>query len=133
MTAWRILPIPASVCDRAALFMVYEQALSFPGWWGRNWDALWDLLADADVTPGPLRIEHAPGFSLPPDELAVYRTLLQDLREERASEVDFAWLRDETEEDLDGGVAPLAGSGARGEVGEEALRVDDAAAEDELD
>jgi RNAse (barnase) inhibitor barstar len=30
------------------IFYVFEKALKFPDWWGKNWDAFYDCLCDSD-------------------------------------------------------------------------------------
>lgn len=43
--AWREVPL-AGVHDKAGFLHTVAQALSFPGWFGHNWDALEDCLTD---------------------------------------------------------------------------------------
>jgi ribonuclease inhibitor len=35
----------SSVTTSEGLQMLLEDALGFPGWYGRNWDAFWDAIA----------------------------------------------------------------------------------------
>lgn len=49
------------VCDKEALFDCLSSALSFPEWFGRNWDALADCLSDLSWLPASgyvLALEH---------------------------------------------------------------------------
>jgi len=66
--------------DKASLLAALGQALNFPGYYGGNWDALDECLADLSWHEGPLRllITHADTL---PDEL---RALLIDIFVEAA-------------------------------------------------
>jgi len=44
--------------DRAAMHDHLAEAFSFPAWYGRNLDALYDLLTDID-RPTTIRLHHA--------------------------------------------------------------------------
>ena len=61
--------------DKASLLAALGQALNFPDYYGGNWDALDECLADLSWHEGPLRllITHADAI---PDEL---RSLLIDI------------------------------------------------------
>jgi RNAse (barnase) inhibitor barstar len=73
------LRLSAETDGRDALFDAYARALSFPDWFGRNWDALWDLLADLSWLDGrSVAIVHEGLPRLEPDALAVYVALLAD-------------------------------------------------------
>jgi RNAse (barnase) inhibitor barstar len=41
-----VLRIPMQIRTEEALMIAYEISGSFPGYFGRNWDALWDCLCD---------------------------------------------------------------------------------------
>lgn len=43
----------AAVADKAALLSAVAAALDFPVWFGRNWDALDECLADLDLGTAP--------------------------------------------------------------------------------
>ncbi len=73
------LRLSAEIDGRDALFDAYTRALSFPDWFGRNWDALWDLLGDLSWLDGrAVAIVHDGLPRLEPDALAVYVTVLAD-------------------------------------------------------
>jgi RNAse (barnase) inhibitor barstar len=51
---WRVARIDLAGClDKQALLGCAAAALEFPGWFGRNWDAFYDCLADLGWRPGP--------------------------------------------------------------------------------
>lgn len=50
---WAVRRLPAAdVRDRAAFLAACGRALDFPDWYGQNWDALADCLADLSWLPG---------------------------------------------------------------------------------
>lgn len=52
MTSPRVVTLDlAGIADKAALMDRSAQALALPDWFGRNWDALADSLADPSVWP----------------------------------------------------------------------------------
>ncbi|MGR6917442.1 barstar family protein [[Actinomadura] parvosata] len=63
---------------RAAFFDEVARALSFPGYFGRNWDALTDCLRDIGAVT--LVVEHAEELLAgePPEQLATLLTVLAD-------------------------------------------------------
>jgi RNAse (barnase) inhibitor barstar len=42
----RVVTVPKGIVSRERLFDVLSEALAFPDYWGRNWDALNDMLTD---------------------------------------------------------------------------------------
>jgi RNAse (barnase) inhibitor barstar len=73
------LYLSADIDGREALFDAYARALDFPDWFGRNWDALWDLLTDLSwLDSPPVAIIHTSLPQLPPDQLAIYVALLAE-------------------------------------------------------
>lgn len=42
----RVVTVPKGIVSRERLFDVLSDALAFPDYWGRNWDALNDMLTD---------------------------------------------------------------------------------------
>ena len=42
----RVVTVPKGIVSRERLFDVVSAALAFPDYWGRNWDALNDMLTD---------------------------------------------------------------------------------------
>jgi RNAse (barnase) inhibitor barstar len=42
----RVVTVPKEIVSRERLFDVLSDALAFPNYWGRNWDALNDMLTD---------------------------------------------------------------------------------------
>lgn len=72
--------LSAQTDGRDALFDAYAQALSFPDWFGRNWDALWDMLADLEWLDGhAVAIVHESLPRLEPDVLAFYLAFVADI------------------------------------------------------
>ena len=70
------------VGSKAELLDGLAQALEFPGWVGRNWDALADALGDLSwLRPGAKVVVWAGADALRTGQPAVYRTALEVLRE----------------------------------------------------
>jgi RNAse (barnase) inhibitor barstar len=46
VAADRVVTVPKGIVSRERLFDVLSDALAFPDYWGRNWDALNDMLTD---------------------------------------------------------------------------------------
>ena len=64
---------------RDALMEALQEALSFPSWFGRNWDAVWDCLCDLHWIPERRVVlwhEELPG--LEGDEQRAYLEILLD-------------------------------------------------------
>lgn len=73
----RVVRVPAGISDRDALFDVYARAFEFPAWFGRNWDAFEELLADLSWPDGgEVAIVHEDLPALEPDELRTYLRIL---------------------------------------------------------
>jgi RNAse (barnase) inhibitor barstar len=51
--------------DKTALLAALGEALSFPDWYGANWDALADCLMDMSWSEGPVRLHLANANALP--------------------------------------------------------------------
>ena len=67
---------------KAELLEAFARALAFPRWFGGNWDALEDCLADLSWMPGEGRvilIECGPGIAA--DDLGVLRDILATVAE----------------------------------------------------
>ncbi len=64
--------------DKDSLLIALGRALDFPDYYGINWDALEECLADMSWHSGPivLRIEHA--GDIPPDILATFLELFTE-------------------------------------------------------
>lgn len=68
----------AGAADKAALLARLAEALAFPEWFGANWDALEDCLADLSwrAGAGHVLLVERPG-ELPMDDLGVLIDILQ--------------------------------------------------------
>ena len=67
---------------KAGLLDEFARALEFPGWVGRNWDALADALGDLSwLPPGPRVVVWAGADALRSAQPAAYRTALEVLRD----------------------------------------------------
>jgi RNAse (barnase) inhibitor barstar len=68
--------------SKAELLDQFAQALEFPGWVGRNWDALVDALGDLSwLPPGPRVVVWSGADALRAAQPAAYGTALEVLRE----------------------------------------------------
>jgi RNAse (barnase) inhibitor barstar len=74
--------IDLEACDEKAEFLDrVSRALGFPAWFGGNWDALFDCLADLGWRPAPgyvLVLEHASGLREAQPEVFDTALLLMD-------------------------------------------------------
>jgi hypothetical protein len=71
-----------SAASKAEVLGALGEALEFPGWVGRNWDALADALGDLSwLPPGPKVVVWTGSDALRSAEPAAYRTALEVLRE----------------------------------------------------
>ena len=62
--------VPAGVSGKKQLMRALEEALRFPEYFGRNWDALSDCLRDLSwLPPGRVRLVHDALPHLPPKDL----------------------------------------------------------------
>ena len=67
---------------KAELLDEFARALEFPGWVGRNWDALADALGDLSwLPPGPRVVVWAGADALRSAQPTAYRTALAVLRD----------------------------------------------------
>jgi RNAse (barnase) inhibitor barstar len=85
-TAFHIV-IPSTIASKAQLLDVFGEHLKFPDWWGKNWDALDELLNDLSwINEKTVWIEHETFPDIGKSELAIYIQILNDamtiLREE---------------------------------------------------
>lgn len=69
--------VPADVSSKEQLMLVLEEALRFPDYFGRNWDALSDCLRDLSwLPPGRVSLVHDALPALPPKDLRAYVNVL---------------------------------------------------------
>jgi hypothetical protein len=67
---------------KAELLDGFARALEFPGWVGRNWDALADALGDLSwLPPGPKVVVWADADALRARQPTAYRTALEVLQD----------------------------------------------------
>lgn len=72
--------VPSGLETREELFNVLAEQLNFPGYFGRNWDALYDLLRDFSwVSEKTIRIIHADCPNL--EEVGQQRMYLKVLKD----------------------------------------------------
>lgn len=67
--------------ERASLLAALGAALTFPDYYGQNWDAAWDCLTELDWPAGQLLVVHLPldaADAVVEEDLAVFVELLQD-------------------------------------------------------
>jgi hypothetical protein len=70
------------VASKAQLLDEFARALEFPGWVGRNWDALADALGDLSwLPPGAKVVVWAGADAFQIQRPAAYRTALEVLRD----------------------------------------------------
>jgi RNAse (barnase) inhibitor barstar len=98
----------ASVTDKQSLFDVFASTFSFPAYFGKNWDALSDMMSSLDPAAevfqnlkNPLTGVHLmfDGFdtldgALSPTDILVFKSLLVDLsasREYRGDHLSFTF------------------------------------------
>lgn len=71
--------IPAQISDSKVLLSVVADALSFPTYFGGNWNALFDCLRDFHWTvKRSIVLVHEDVPHIPTDELKVYLEILRD-------------------------------------------------------
>lgn len=87
----RVTRLEGRIRDRSELFDALEVALDLPRWWGRNWDALNEVLADrfSEEDDGPQRTLVIPGTELRQVAPTVADTLFEVLH--AACGADSAW------------------------------------------
>ena len=64
--------------DWGTLHRRIRKAFGFPGYYGENWDAMWDCLTDAFFQPVQRRIV-VKGFASMPRELQEYAAPMQEI------------------------------------------------------
>lgn len=79
----RVRELRPGIADREALFDALAEALSFPEYFGRNWDAVADCLSDAE--PTVLRVD----ASLWDDAPELARELVDLWSETEGQEIEF--------------------------------------------
>ena len=71
--------VPARIADPKALLRAVADALSFPAYFGENWNALFDCLRDFHWTDRRnIVLVHEDVPHIPGDELKVYLEVLRD-------------------------------------------------------
>jgi RNAse (barnase) inhibitor barstar len=74
------LPITPSLSSTEALFEAYENAFSFPEYFGRNWNAFIDLMSDLSwIDSDEVAVVHEGLPALRESELRTYLECLQDV------------------------------------------------------
>ena len=80
-----IAHVRAGIANVDELYDALAEAMHFPSYFGRNWDALDEVLADlAWLVPRRVVIVHADVPALPPDSLRVYLAILRRAIDEHA-------------------------------------------------
>lgn len=75
------------VQDEEALHQCLAQALGFPDWYGRNWDAFWDSITGLVEMPEVLEFQGWPAFSVTmPQESKQLMELLDEMNEKYPAE-----------------------------------------------
>ena len=75
--AEKLAVVPAGITEAADLLETLGKALEFPGWNGKNWNALRDALEDLEWLKEPsILIFHEEMPGLPKAELEIYLTIL---------------------------------------------------------
>ena len=64
--------------DKTALLAALGEALSFPDWYGANWDALADCLMDMSWSEGPVLLHLTRSNALPMELRATLEEVFQD-------------------------------------------------------
>ncbi len=76
---WRIARIPTGITTKRDLLAALAEALSFPSYFGGNYDALWDCLCALDgVSEYRVLLAHEDLPDLPEEELRVYIEILYE-------------------------------------------------------
>lgn len=87
--------VPASICTKEDLFQFLSEQLMFPGYFGRNWDALDECLSDLSwIEDGEVVIFHDAPPLQTPEERQTYLSILQHAVEEGSGKLKFeGWQR----------------------------------------
>lgn len=76
---WRIARIPAGIADKQDLLAALAETLSFPAYFGKNYDALWDCLCTLDgVSEYRVLLAHEDLPCMAEDDLRVYIEILYE-------------------------------------------------------
>lgn len=103
--AVRFAWLSKDISTKAELLSAIAAELDFPEYFGGNWDALWDCLADLSWIPElTIVVAHERAPRLEPEELATYLGLLQSAAEikRRKANCDLlAWFPETDREVLE--------------------------------
>ena len=104
---WTIITDPVITIDFSACRTWYdvheklEKGFGFPGYYGANWDAFWDLLKEFSVGRSPTEVRYV-GLERLPEELSDYRGKILKLSAEAEEEYPTVHFRTLTVEEAAG-------------------------------
>ncbi len=78
---------------KAEVLEVLARELSFPNWWGRNWDACWDCMTDPQMSDLPNQL-HVTGVRGVLERLPMHGEILIRLLDDldgMRNDVDVSW------------------------------------------
>ena len=78
---------------KAEILDVFASKLSFPDWWGKNWDACWDCMTDPQLSdiPSQLRVTGIGALrERLPSDTEILTRMLDDLDKTR-DDVAVSW------------------------------------------
>lgn len=74
-----VVDIQQKISNEEELFEIYANALHFPDYFGKNWNAFWDVMADLHWVPQKnLIIKHHKPLLMSDENLRVYIEILCD-------------------------------------------------------
>lgn len=77
------ITISPEICSVSDLMDLYSEKLELPDWFGRNWDALFDVLRNIDdFVRSPLLIAHVGRPCFPKSDVKLYCTLAREAHDE---------------------------------------------------
>ena len=82
---------------KAEVLELLANELSFPNWWGKNWDACWDCMTDPQLSDLPTHLNIigiGPLRERLPNEAEVLVQILKDLDDARV-DVSVSWAENE--------------------------------------